>query len=98
MDIPDIRLHLDGLAGDVELAFPVGRVVRWSAVDRLWLAWDEAATDADLAYQAWSRESTATGYCVYRAAQDRADAAQDALARCCTEADLRAVVEWTGSN
>ena len=54
----------------------------WSTVDRCWDAWDEAQTEAELAYEAWCRESGTKGYVVYRAAQDRADAAQDSLARC----------------
>ena len=40
----------------------------------------EAQREADLAYQAWSRHPGRDGYAVYRAAQDRADAAQDELA------------------
>jgi hypothetical protein len=40
----------------------------------------EAQAEADLAYQAWCREPGGDGYVVYRAAQDRADAAEDDLA------------------
>jgi hypothetical protein len=40
----------------------------------------EAQAEAQLAYEAWSRLPGRTGYAVYRAAQDRADAAQDELA------------------
>jgi hypothetical protein len=40
----------------------------------------EAQAEADLAYDAWRRDPVADAYFVYRAAQDRADAAQDALA------------------
>jgi hypothetical protein len=40
----------------------------------------EAQIEADLAYDAWRRDPGADAYFVYRAAQDRADAAQDALA------------------
>jgi hypothetical protein len=40
----------------------------------------EAQVEANLAYDAWRRDPGADGYFVYRAAQDRADAAQDALA------------------
>ena len=40
----------------------------------------EAQAEADLAYEAWCRLPGADGYAVYRAAQDRADAAQDQLA------------------
>lgn len=40
----------------------------------------EAQTEAELAYGAWCRLPDTDGYTVYRAAQDRADAAQDELA------------------
>jgi acyl-CoA reductase-like NAD-dependent aldehyde dehydrogenase len=40
----------------------------------------EAQAEADLAYEAWSQLPGRDGYAVYRAAQDRADAAQDELA------------------
>ena len=40
----------------------------------------EAQAEADLAYEYWQSELTSEAYAVYRAAQDRADAAQDDLA------------------
>ena len=40
----------------------------------------EAQAEAELAYDAWCQLPGADGYAVYRAAQDRADAAQDQLA------------------
>jgi hypothetical protein len=40
----------------------------------------EAQVEANLAYEDWRRYPGADGYYVYRASQDRADAAQDALA------------------
>jgi hypothetical protein len=42
--------------------------------------WREAQADADLAYRDWCRFPGRDAYVVYRAAQDRADAAQDELA------------------
>jgi hypothetical protein len=51
-----------------------------SLVDGLWWAWDEAQEAAELAYLEWARAGGRDTYIVYRAAQDRADAAQDALA------------------
>ena len=68
------------------IASPAGRFVYSAAVfptslyDCLWHAWDEAQHEADLAYAAWQHEEPGEAYAVYRAAQDRADAAQDALA------------------
>jgi hypothetical protein len=49
-------------------------------VDPTW-AWRDAQAAAARAYRAWCREPGAGAYAVYRAAQDRADAAQDALPR-----------------
>jgi hypothetical protein len=40
----------------------------------------EAQAEADMAYADWCRELSRSRYVVYRAAQDRADAAQDELA------------------
>ncbi len=40
----------------------------------------EAQAEADLAYEEWRVRLCADSYAVYRAAQDRADAAQDDLA------------------
>jgi hypothetical protein len=51
-----------------------------SLVDGLWWAWDEAQDAAELAYLEWARSGGRDAYVTYRAAQDRADAAQDALA------------------
>jgi hypothetical protein len=67
---------------------PHGRFVYSTAVfpetlhQCLWHAWDEAQHEADLAYAAWQVEGGGEAYAVYRAAQDRADAAQDGLAGC----------------
>ncbi len=41
-----------------------------------------AQAEANAAYKEWCRDPTAEMYAVYRALQDRADAAQDELARC----------------
>lgn len=43
-------------------------------------AWGDAYEDAAEAYREWARLRTANAYAAYRAAQDREDAAQDALA------------------
>ena len=44
-------------------------------------AWRDAQREAARAFAAWCREPGAAGYAVNRAAQDRADAAQEVLAR-----------------
>jgi hypothetical protein len=52
-----------------------------SVFECLRVAWIEAQGEAHAAYLGWRDAARADGYVVYRAAQDRADAAQDALAR-----------------
>jgi hypothetical protein len=48
--------------------------------DPLRCAWAAAEADAALAYDAWRSDRDRRSFSVYRAAADRADAAQDALA------------------
>ena len=56
------------------------------AADRAWFrdelafAWRVAHDEASAAYRAWCEAPGPAGYAVYRAAQDRADQAQDAMA------------------
>jgi hypothetical protein len=45
----------------------------------LW-TWRRAQADAREAYEHWRRSGGATAFAAYRAAQDRADSAQDELA------------------
>jgi hypothetical protein len=66
--------------GELVLARPISADA--SVYDWMWYAWDEAQLEAERAYEAWSLDGTRDSYAVYRAAQDRADAGQDALARC----------------
>jgi hypothetical protein len=44
-------------------------------------AWSVASRDAQRAYEEWSKRRDEASYAAYRACADRADAAQDALAR-----------------
>jgi hypothetical protein len=69
-DVPDtLELVLRGARGEQE----------WSPVVA---AWREAHEEAARALHAWSgAPGDRTAYAAYRAAQDREDAAQDALAR-----------------
>ena len=48
--------------------------------DELFAIWSAARAEANLAYQAWCDFRGAAAYAVYRAAEDRADAAEQALA------------------
>ena len=49
--------------------------------DELRDAWRDAQAEAVAAYSGWRNAPGAPAYAVYRAAQDRADAAQDMLSR-----------------
>ena len=47
--------------------------------DELFVLWSAARAEANLAYDAWCAEPGVAAYAVYRAAEDRADAAEVAL-------------------
>ncbi len=47
----------------------------------LFVVWSAARAEANVAYDAWCSSPGTEGYLVYRAAEDRADAAEAALAR-----------------
>lgn len=49
--------------------------------DALFTIWSAARAEANLAYEAWCEIPGTDAYTVYRAAEDRADAAEQALAR-----------------
>jgi hypothetical protein len=49
--------------------------------DELFVIWSAARADANLAYDAWCASPGTDSYVVYRAAEDRADAAESALQR-----------------
>jgi hypothetical protein len=48
--------------------------------DELYALWTIARAEANLAYDAWRAAPGRDAYAAYRAAEDRADAAQDGLA------------------
>src|SRR3954453_17198977 len=75
MSVEDLRSLLDAVPDTRE--FVLRRLEGWSAERD---AWREAHDDAVDAYRAWRTGRTRGLYAAYRAAQDRADAAQDALA------------------
>ena len=75
MSVDELRFLLDGVPDTRELV--IRRAAAWAPeLD----AWRDAHEDAAAAYGAWLRAPTAVAYAAYRAAQDREDAAQDALA------------------
>jgi hypothetical protein len=47
--------------------------------DKLFTVWSAARAEANLAYQAWCEFGGSDAYVIYRAAEDRADAAEQAL-------------------
>jgi hypothetical protein len=75
MSVEDLRSLLDAVPDTREIV--LRRLDGWSA-DRD--AWREAHDDAVDAYRTWLACGSRGLYAAYRAAQDRADAAQDALA------------------
>ncbi|HEX8104203.1 MAG TPA: hypothetical protein VF533_16410 [Solirubrobacteraceae bacterium] len=53
----------------------------WPATpEELFVMWSAARAEANLAYDAWCARPGTAGYAVYRAAEDRADAAEASLA------------------
>jgi hypothetical protein len=75
MSVDELRYLLDGVPDTRELV--IRRAGTWAPERDVWRdAYDEAAA----AYRAWLRAPTPFAYAAYRAAQDREDAAQDALA------------------
>ena len=52
--------------------------------DELFVLWSAARAEANVAYDAWCSERGSDAYVVYRAAEDRADAAELALAEAAT--------------
>ena len=74
MSIHELKMLLDQVADTREIVLRRSRT--WSAD---FDAWSDARDESLQAYAAWRAAPTAESYAVYRAAQDRADAAQDTL-------------------
>ena len=75
MSVDELRWLLDDVPDTRELV--IRRADAWAPV---LAAWRDAHEDAALAYHSWLGTPTPAAYAAYRAAQDREDAAQDALA------------------
>jgi hypothetical protein len=71
----ELRVLLDEVPDTRELV--LRREATWAPVHD---AWGDAREDAANAYRQWRCARTPEAYAAYRAAQDREDAAQDALA------------------
>ena len=74
MSHADLRTLLDDVPDTLEII--LRRSPEWSPVLD---AWRDAADEARDALDDWQRLRTGDAYMAYRAAQDREDAAQDAL-------------------
>ena len=76
MSIRELKTLLDQVADTREIVLRRART--WSAD---YDAWSDAREDSLQAYARWRAAPAAETYAVYRAAQDREDAAQDTLAQ-----------------
>jgi hypothetical protein len=81
MSIRELRRLLEDIEDTHELVLRGPRSAGPArAPDELRAAWAAARAEAHVAYEAWRARGGAEAYAVYRAAADRADAAQEALA------------------
>ena len=81
-DVKELLEHLDDTHEIVVLG-PVAEPAD-EGPEELLRCWRDAQDDAAIAYRTWSAKPGAEAYAVYRAAADRAEAAQDALAAAST--------------
>jgi hypothetical protein len=79
MSAHDLKALLDQVADTRELVLRRA-ADHGPAWNELYDAWSDAHEEADDAYRDWRARGDSGGYATYRAAQDREDAAQDALA------------------
>jgi len=75
MSTPELRVLLDEVPDTRDII-----LLRLTPEDPNVLVWRDAADAARRAYGRWRRAGGPEAYAAYRAAQDREDAAQDALA------------------
>lgn len=81
MSTTELRALLDQVADTRELILRRAASLG-PAFNAVYDAWSDAHEEAEHAYAGWVATGGAEHYAVYRAAQDREDAAQDALAAC----------------
>ena len=79
MSAHELKVLLDQVADTRELVLrrAADRGPVWN---ELYDAWSDAHEEAEEAYREWRNAADGGAYAAYRAAQDREDAAQDALA------------------
>jgi hypothetical protein len=74
-----LRQLLDGLSDTQELVLHSPDHVGSNEHEERLAIWSAARAEANTAYDCWRRERNSEAYVVYRAAEDRADAAQTQL-------------------
>ena len=79
MSTTELRALLDQVADTRELVLRRAASLG-PAFNAVYDAWSDAHEEAETAYITWRASASGEDYAVYRAAQDREDAAQDALA------------------
>ena len=79
MSTTELRALLDQVADTRELVLRRAASLG-PAFNAVYDAWSDAHEEAECAYVAWRASGAGDDYTAYRAAQDREDAAQDALA------------------
>ena len=79
MRTTELRALLDQVADTRELVLRRAAALG-PAFNAVYDAWSDAHEEAEHAYRGWLGSGAADDYSLYRAAQDREDAAQDALA------------------
>jgi hypothetical protein len=79
MSTTELKALLDQVSDTRELVLRRAATLG-PAFNAVYDAWSDAHEEAEIAYREWMQSGTADAYAVYRAAQDREDAAQDALA------------------
>src|SRR3712207_114963 len=87
----ELRTLLDEVPDTRELILrgPEAPGPAWGAVHA---AWNDAHADAERLMRTWLRTGGSAAYAAYRAAQDREDAAQDALFRAVADERIAAAV------
>ncbi len=79
MSVNELKILLDQVADTRELVLrrSAARGPEWN---ELYDVWSDAHEEAEEAFRGWMLRGGGEQYALYRAAQDREDAAQDALA------------------
>jgi hypothetical protein len=79
MSLGELRALLDQVADTRELVLRRNTALG-PAWNEAYAAWSDAHEEAEDAYVSWLHDGGPEAYAIFRAAQDREDAAQDALA------------------